>query len=71
MNTYIFSKDGLAVRYSSNGQQLSKSSELNIFIIDSIFYIEKIQVKIVSDFDPILLSAILSLEKTKFLSIIQ
>jgi hypothetical protein len=45
------SKDGLAVRYSSNGQQLSKSSELDIFIIDSNFYIEKIQIKIVSDFE--------------------
>ena len=45
------SKDGLAVRYSSNGEQLSESPELDIFIIDSNFYIEKIQIKIVSDFE--------------------
>lgn len=45
------SKDGLAVRYSCNGQQLSESSELDIFIIDSNFYIEKIQVKIIYDFE--------------------
>lgn len=51
MNTYIFSKDGLAVRYSSNGQQSRMPSELDVFIIDSNFYIEKIQIKIVSDFE--------------------
>jgi len=45
------SKDGLAVRYSSNGQQSSVSSELDVFIMDSNFYIEKIQIKIVSDFE--------------------
>ena len=45
------SKDGMAVRYSSNGQQPSVSSELDIFIMDSNFYIEKIQIKIVSDFE--------------------
>ena len=45
------SKDGMAVHYSSNGQQLSESSELDIFIIDSNFYIEKIQIKIISDFE--------------------
>lgn len=45
------SKDGMAVRYSSNGQQSSESSELDIFIKDSHFYIEKIQIKIISDFE--------------------
>jgi hypothetical protein len=45
------SKDGMAVRYSVNDQQLSDSSELDIFIIDSHFYIEKIQTKIISDFE--------------------
>jgi hypothetical protein len=45
------SKDGLAVRYSSNGEQLSESSELDIFIIDSNFYVEKIQAKIIYDFE--------------------
>jgi hypothetical protein len=44
------SKDGMAVRYSSNGQQSRMPSELDVFIIDSNFYIEKIQIKIVSDF---------------------
>ncbi len=45
------SKDGMAVRYSINGQQLGDSSELDIFIIDSHFYIEKIQIKTVFDFE--------------------
>ena len=45
------SKDGMAVRYSSNGQQLNMPSESDVFIIDSNFYIEKIQIKIVSDFE--------------------
>ena len=45
------SKDGMAVRYSTNGQQPSVSSELDIFIMDSNFYIEKIQVNIISDFE--------------------
>jgi hypothetical protein len=45
------SKDGMAVRYSSNEQQLSESSELDIFIKDSHFYIEKIQIKFISDFE--------------------
>jgi len=45
------SKDGMAVRYSSNGQQPSVSSELDIFIMDSNFYIEKIQIKIISDIE--------------------
>ena len=45
------SKDGMAVRYSSKGQKLNDSSELDIFIIDSHFYIEKIQIKIISDFE--------------------
>jgi hypothetical protein len=44
------SKDGMAVHYSSNRKKLSDSSELDIFIIDSHFYIEKIQIKIISDF---------------------
>ena|SRR5210317_1151738 len=45
------SKDGMAVRYSSNGRQLNMPSESDVFIIDSNFYIEKIQIKIVSDFE--------------------
>lgn len=45
------SKNGMAVRYSSNGPQLSNSSKLDIFIIDNNFYIEKIQIKIISDFE--------------------
>ncbi|MFZ0485132.1 MAG: hypothetical protein WAL93_17215 [Desulfobacterales bacterium] len=45
------SKDGMAVRYSSNGKQSSVSSELDVFIMDSNFYIEKVQIKIVSDFE--------------------
>jgi hypothetical protein len=45
------SKDGMAVRYYSNGQQLSDSSELDIFIIDSHFYIEKIPIETISDFE--------------------
>ena len=45
------SKDGMAVCYSSNGKQSSVSSELDVFIMDSNFYIEKIQIKIVSDFE--------------------
>ena len=45
------SKDGMAVRYSSNGKRLSMPSELDIFIIDTNFYIEKIQIKIISDFE--------------------
>ena len=44
------SKDGMAVRYSSNGKQLNVPAESDVFIIDSNFYIEKIQIKIVSDF---------------------
>ena len=45
------SKDGMAVRYWSNGQQPTVSSELDIFILDSNFYIEKIQINIISDFE--------------------
>ena len=45
------SKDGMAARYSSNGRQLNMPSESDVFIIDSNFYIEKIQIKIVSDFE--------------------
>lgn len=45
------SKDGMAVRYSSNGQRPTVSSELDIFIMDSNFYIEKIQINIISDFE--------------------
>jgi hypothetical protein len=45
------SKHGIAARYSSNGQQPSVSSELDIFIMDSNFYIEKIQIKIISDIE--------------------
>lgn len=43
--------DGMAVRYSSNGKWLSVPSELDIFMMDSNFYIEKIQIKIISDFE--------------------
>ena len=35
------SKDGMAVCYSSNGQQLNVPSELDVFIMDSNFYIDK------------------------------
>ncbi len=45
------SKDGMAVRYSCNGPRLSVPSKLDVFIIDSNFYIEKIQIKIISDFE--------------------
>lgn len=45
------SKDGMAARYSSNGRQLSAASKLDIFIMNSHFYIEKIQIKIISDFE--------------------
>ncbi len=45
------SRDGMAVRYSINGKQSSVSSELDVFIMDSNFYIEKVQIKIVSDFE--------------------
>ncbi len=46
------SRDGLAVYYPSDGQQMtSETSELDIFIIDSYYYIEKIQVKTISDFE--------------------
>ena len=45
------SMDGMAVRYSSNGQQSSVPLELDIFIMDSNFYIEKIQINIISDFE--------------------
>lgn len=45
------SRDGLAVRYSIKGQQLSETSELDIFIVDSHFYFGKIQVKTISDFE--------------------
>ena len=45
------SRDGLTVRYFSNGQQLNETSELDIFIIDSNYYIEKIRVNTISDFE--------------------
>ncbi|MBW2641201.1 MAG: hypothetical protein JRE10_13860 [Deltaproteobacteria bacterium] len=45
------SKDGLTVRYFSNGEQLNETSELDIFIIDSNYYIEKIRVNTISDFE--------------------
>ena len=45
------SKDGLTVRYFSNGKQLNETSELDIFIIDSNYYIEKIRVNTISDFE--------------------
>jgi hypothetical protein len=43
------SKNGLTVSYLSNGQQLNETSELDIFIIDSNYYIEKIRVNTISD----------------------
>lgn len=45
------SKDGLTVRYLSNGQELNETFELDIFIIDSNYYIEKIRVNTISDFE--------------------
>jgi len=45
------SKDGLTVRYFSNGEQLNETSELDIFIINSNYYIEKIRVNTISDFE--------------------
>ena len=44
------SKDGLAIRYNDGEQQLSDSSVLDIFMTESSFYIEKLQVKTISDF---------------------
>jgi hypothetical protein len=45
------SRDGLTVRYLSNGHPLNETSELDIFIIDSNYYIEKIRVNTISDFE--------------------
>ena len=45
------SRNGLAVCYSSNGRPLKEIFELDIFIIDSNFYIEKIRVKTLNDFE--------------------
>ena len=45
------SRNGLTVSYLSNGQQLNETSELDIFIIDSNYYIEKIRVNTISDFE--------------------
>lgn len=44
------SKDGLAVQYSNTEQQLSESFEVDIFRTDNSFYIEKLHVKTISDF---------------------
>ena len=43
------SKDGLAIRYIDGEQQLSDSNVLDIFMTESSFYIEKLQVKTISD----------------------
>ena len=43
------SKDGLAIRYIDGEQQLSGSNLLDIFMQDSSFYVEKLQVKTISD----------------------
>ena len=43
------SKNGVAVCYSSDEQQFNEVLELDIFIKDSNFYIEKIQAKTVFD----------------------
>ena len=45
------SKAGFAVLYPSNGQGLIESSEVDIFRLDSGFYMEKIKIKTVSDFE--------------------
>jgi hypothetical protein len=45
------SKGGMAVCYSSNEQQSNGPCELDIFIMDSNFYIENIQINIISDFE--------------------
>ena len=43
------SKDGLAIRYIDGDQRLSDSKALDIFMTESSFYIEKLQVKTISD----------------------
>lgn len=43
------SKDGLAIRYADGEQQLCDSNVLDIFMTENSFYIEKLQVKTVSD----------------------
>ncbi len=43
------SKDGLAIRYTGMEQLLSDSNVIDIFMTDSSFYIEKLQVKTISD----------------------
>jgi hypothetical protein len=43
------SRDGLAIRYIDGEQQLSDSSVLDIFMTENSFYIEKLQVKTISD----------------------
>lgn len=45
------SKAGFAVLYPSNGQGLIESSEVDIFRLDSGFYMEKIKIKTISDFE--------------------
>ena len=45
------SKTGFAVLYPSNGQRLSESLEVDIYRLDSAFYMEKIKIKTVSDFE--------------------
>ena len=43
------SRDGLAVRYFGNGEPLKEIFELDIFILNSNFYIEKVRVNTISD----------------------
>jgi len=43
------SKDGIAVRYTSEGEQLGASPEIDIFKADVGFYLNKIPVKTISE----------------------
>jgi len=45
------SRDGLAVCYSSEGPHLSMPAELDIFIMDTHFYMNKIALKTIYDFE--------------------
>ncbi len=45
------SKGGLALRYVANNGQPSKSSQLDIFLADNGFSLEKVSFEIVSDFE--------------------
>ena len=45
------SKAGFAVLYPGNGQPLTEPSIVDIFRLNSSFYMEKIKIKTVSDFE--------------------